>query len=119
MITRLKTLARRLWADDTVQRAAHTFWQAAAGSAIATFGGAGLNLGDLADLSVDQKIITSAVVAGLGAVFSLLKGAARARTAPTAAAESSPLLDVPDTPDPLAGPAHDPNTAGASKPAKS
>lgn len=118
MITRLKNLARRLWANDTVQRAAHTFWQAAAGSAIATFGGAGLNLGDLTNLSADQKIVTSAVVAGLGAVFSLLKGAARARTAPAVSDDSSPLLDVPDSPDPLE-PIHDANTPGASTPTSS
>lgn len=81
LINRAKNLARRALASDTARRAMHTFWQAALGSLIATFGGAGLNLADLADLSADQKIATTAVLAGLGAVFSLVKGAAKRRTA--------------------------------------
>lgn len=77
---RVKKIAARLLRSDLVQRALHTAWQAAAASLVASFAGAGLSLGDLADLSVDQRIVTAAALAGLGAAFSLLKGAAKSRT---------------------------------------
>jgi hypothetical protein len=76
ILQKIRDRVARLAKSDTVRRAAHTFWQAAVASVVATFAGAGLDLADLTDLSTDQKVATSAVLAGLAAVFSLVKGAA-------------------------------------------
>lgn len=82
MIARLKALAARAWRNDKVQRAAHTFWQAAAMAAITEFAGSGMDLAHLADVSADAKIVTAAVIAGGAAVFSYLKSTlvAKAKT---------------------------------------
>lgn len=53
--------------------ALHTFWQAALASLVVGFGGAGLDLAHLTDLSAWQKIATAAVIAGIGAVASWIK----------------------------------------------
>lgn len=116
MITRLKALARKAWANDTVQRTVHTFWQAASATAIAEFGGSGLDVKTLTDISADEKIVIAAVVAGGSAVLAMLRGAAKTAIANRALnPETSPLLDVPDTPDPLE-PIHDPAPAAPAVP---
>jgi hypothetical protein len=51
----------------------HTFWQAAAASLLGAFAGSGLNIGDLAQLPVLEKIAGAALVAGAAAVMSYLK----------------------------------------------
>lgn len=109
----LVNLVKRIWANNTIRPALHTFWQAAAAALVVGFGGSGLNLAHLTSYSADAKIVAAAASAGLAAVASLLKGgvvASRASKATTA------LGDIPDTPDPLAD-TPDPNTAGSSTPA--
>ncbi len=52
--------------------AAHTAWQAFAGSLAVTFGGSGIDAAHLPAVSVIDKGVTSAAVAALAAVASLI-----------------------------------------------
>lgn len=62
---------------DLAARSAHTFWQAAAGSAATLYAGSGLDVHELLSISGSEKLIVTVVggaaAAGLSAVKSLVK----------------------------------------------
>lgn len=66
--------------NDTVQRAEHTFWQAAVASLMASYAASGADLSQMTDVSTVQRIAGSAVVAGLAASLSVLKGAVTSKS---------------------------------------